>query len=750
MLDPPGTSGVVRGSDGRSVRVDPMIGPYTTGAILAQEEHLLTWTLDHTTDTPAPSPTTPRDLESGTRLDPTQHAAAQAVAGHDPFVLIVGPAGTGKTSTLTAAVVDLERQGRVVFGVAPSNQAAHVLATETGMLADSVAKLLYEHTRPDRPAGAVWALPAGSTLVVDEAGMLPTGDLHQLTQLVDRHKWRLVLVGDPNQLPPVGRGGMFAEILQHTDPVELTVVRRFTAEWEGPASLALRHGDPDVLATYQHHDRIRTGTFDEHTHTITDQWLAHTAAGETVAITAATNDEVERLNTSIQDARVARGDLDPTQAVAGGHGDQLHPGDVVATRRNDRTLTTDRGHIIKNRALWTVTHTDPDAGTATLHGRDGTIALPVEYLREYVRLAYATTVYGTQGATVDWAITLVSGATDHRNLYVGATRGRQVNEMYVIADSMEDARDVLEQALVRDRVDTPAVTVRRELLEQEHGRGVAVEAPAPTAIPQSPNERSGVGTPEEPPAVAAAAGPPDARPAEPTPRDPFHGLETVAHALHRLETERAARAEPREEYRALQTRLHTLRREREQLDKSWSPYQTTPVDGWAIARHNAHADINQLTAQLAHTPLGHRRSVRRLLEQAQERLETAETGWQGVYQQEAGRLDPLIRQAEHALERAAVPEPVGERDRQIDKAIGWLQWETSVDNQDRPTLESLHELRERLVEGRELTPRQWAVVAAVDGELEVRGAQYETTLTAQQTRQRERQLHRDQGPELGL
>ena len=60
LLDPPGTSGVVRGSDGRSVRVDPMIGPYTTGAILAQEEQLLTWTLDHTTDTPAPSTTTAR------------------------------------------------------------------------------------------------------------------------------------------------------------------------------------------------------------------------------------------------------------------------------------------------------------------------------------------------------------------------------------------------------------------------------------------------------------------------------------------------------------------------------------------------------------------------------------------------------------------------------------------------------------------------------------------------------------------
>ena len=250
--------------------------------------------------------------------------------------------------------------------------------------------------------------------------------------------------------------------------------------------------------------------------------------------------------------------------------------------------------------------------------------------------------------------------------------------------------------------------------------------------------------------VVAAAGTPDARPRQPTPTHPFHGLETVAQALHRLEAERAARTEPREQYQALQTRLHTLQREREQLDKQWSPYQTTPLDGWAIARNNAHADINTYTARLAHTSLGHRRPVRRLLDQAHERLDTAETGWQAVYDQEARRLDPLIRQAERALEQAAVPEPVGERDQQLEKAIGWLQWETSIGNHNRPTLESLHERREQLAAGREDASSRQAIVDAVDSELEVRSGQHEATLVAQRSRHRERHLQWDHGPELGL
>ena len=445
-LDPPSPDrgdGGVRG-DGRSVRIDPMVGPYTTGAILAQEEHLITWALDHTPDVAHPSVTTARVLTGGIRLDSTQHAAAAAVAGHDELVVIVGPAGTGKTTMLAAAVTDLHTQGRGVFGVAPSNQAAHVLAVETAMATDSVAKLLYEHARADRSAGSGWQLAVGTTVVVDEAGMLATGDLYELTVLADRYRWRLVLVGDPFQLPAVGRGGMFGELAGYTTPIELDRVRRFTNDWEGPASLALRRADPTVIDTYERHGRVRAGTFDDLATAVTEVWLRDRDDGRTVAITAATNDEVDRLNTSIQNARLQLGHLDPAWAVPGGGGDRLHPGDLVATRANRRDLTTTSGVMIKNRALWTVAHTAPGTGDVTLVGADGTVTVPADYVRDHVRLAYAATVYGTQGATMDHAITMVSGATDHRNLYVGATRGRDSNELYVIADDVTDARDVLE------------------------------------------------------------------------------------------------------------------------------------------------------------------------------------------------------------------------------------------------------------------------------------------------------------------
>ena len=65
-----------------------------------------------------------------------------------------------------------DAQGRPVFGVAPTAKAARYLERDTGMRADTVAKLLHEWQRTDRPPRPQCQLPAGATVVVDEAGML--------------------------------------------------------------------------------------------------------------------------------------------------------------------------------------------------------------------------------------------------------------------------------------------------------------------------------------------------------------------------------------------------------------------------------------------------------------------------------------------------------------------------------------------------------------------------------------------------
>ena len=384
-------------------------------------------------------------------------------------MIVVGAAGTGKTTMLARAVEHLAEHQRDVFAAAPTAKAARVLARETGAPADTVAKLIHEWTRPDRPPNPTWNLPTGSTLIIDEAGMLNTSDLHTITQLADTNDWRVVLLGDPHQLHAVGRGGMFEELCAAGRVNELTRIHRFSEWWEPSASLALRRGDPRAISSYVLHDRVAGGTIEQHLATIADRWMTATADGQTLAVTATTNDHVDLINRTIQRRRLESGDIVNDQAAVGMNGQAIHVGDQIATRRNDRHLRTSSGDMVRNRETWTVTDiTDIGDIVARRNDSNDIVALPAGYVAEHVQLGYAITEPGNQGDTHDLALALVTPATTSRGLYVEMTRGRHENTALVVTgdQSIESAIDVLTQVLASDRADTPAIAQRRELAAQ--------------------------------------------------------------------------------------------------------------------------------------------------------------------------------------------------------------------------------------------------------------------------------------------
>jgi conjugative relaxase-like TrwC/TraI family protein len=464
-LDPTGST-VCRSSDGRSVWIEPTALGLTSEAVLIEEEQIITWAIDAQLDDPNPSPTVDSD-----GLDVLQADAAAAVAGWDDLVLVVGPAGTGKTLMLARAREDLHRQVAPVFGLAPTAKAARVLERDTGIVSDTVAKLLYEWSRPDLEPDSPYRLPVTTTVIVDEAGMIGTHDLRTLVGLTRDNEWRLVLVGDPQQLQAVGRGGLFAELCRNGRVYHLEHVHRFTHAWEAEASLLLRDGDPQALDSYEAHGRIIPGALDDHLDEIAQQWIDRYEGRETVAVVASTNDHVDLLNAAIQDVRLVAGELDPGTAVPIAGGEVAHVGDVVATRRNERRFLTTDGEPVRNRELWTVTATHPDGSLTVIHNdRRGQVVLRAEYVGEHVRLGYAATEPGYQSDTVTIGVSLADAATTRRGLYVAMTRGREENSIHVITDSSDvaEARDVLERILAVDRSDMPAVTQRRQLAEQDH------------------------------------------------------------------------------------------------------------------------------------------------------------------------------------------------------------------------------------------------------------------------------------------
>ncbi len=469
----PVPAGVSLRRDGRPISEAAVERALTTQAILNEEEQLIVWaqrrqSLDAThTRIPA--------VGYRGELTVAQAEAVTAVIGSRGLELIVGPAGTGKTTALAPAVAHLQVKRRHVFGVAPTAAAAEVLATETGIAADTLDKLLTEHQHPHRPPRPVYDLPAGTTVLVDEAGTASTPKLAELARLADQHRWRIVLIGDPRQFSAVGRGGMFAHLVDAYGAVQLDQVHRFRHHWERTASLRLRDGDPGVLTEYERHGRLHGGTPEQMETDVIDAWQQARRRGETVALMANSTDTVDRLNRIAQHTRILMGELDPSVSRVRTGDEWMLVGDEVVTRRNDRVLRTDRGLMVKNRDHWTIETIHPDH-SVILTGRTGTVRLPAEYVAEDLQLGYAQTSHATQGRTVDTALLLVDTLIDSRGLYTPMTRGRDSNHAFVVVDDNQTAVDVLTQTVTRDWIDQPAVT-RRAQLDPHRSRQLAPAGP---------------------------------------------------------------------------------------------------------------------------------------------------------------------------------------------------------------------------------------------------------------------------------
>ncbi len=380
--------------------------------------------------------------------------------------VLVGPAGTGKSTTMAGlrAVWEREHGAGSVLGLAPSAAAAEVLGAEIGIDADNISKWLHEHRqRPQRqleldelerglsdsshpqhgaPATAQrvaglrasldrWALRAGQIAIVDEASLAGTFALEELVSAAADAGAKVLLVGDPHQLSAVEAGGMFGALVRdRPDAPELADVRRFTHAWEKDASLLIRAGKDHVVDVYDQHERISSGTREELLAEIYAAWKADVDLGVTSLMIAGDSATVAELNRRARADRIAGGHVAERGVEVAGE-QHVGVGDEIVTRQNDRRLRTERGWV-KNGDRWFVTHTHGD-GCLTVRrgGGGGEVKLPADYAAEHVELAYATTAHRAQGRTVGTAHAMVSASTTREVLYVAATRGRESNKLYV-------------------------------------------------------------------------------------------------------------------------------------------------------------------------------------------------------------------------------------------------------------------------------------------------------------------------------
>ena len=175
-----------------------------------------------------------------------QQRAAVLMATTQPFSVLTGGAGVGKT-TILRVVIDIARRLELkVIQMALAGRAAKRMTAATGHEALTIARFLQK-----AKAGKLKVTP-DTLVILDEASMLDLPSTFRILRQLPEGA-RVLLVGDPAQLPPIGFGLVFHTLAASAaiPRVELTEVHRQAAQTGIPGIAAdIRVHHVPALAPY--------------------------------------------------------------------------------------------------------------------------------------------------------------------------------------------------------------------------------------------------------------------------------------------------------------------------------------------------------------------------------------------------------------------------------------------------------------------------------------------------------------------
>jgi conjugative relaxase-like TrwC/TraI family protein len=514
--------------------------------------------------------------------------------------LVLGVAGAGKTTTISAVRHAYERAGYRVVGTSTSGQAARTLGAGAGIdTSRTICSLLWrlDHGR--------LTFDASTVIVHDEAGMATDADTLRLLVAAELTGAKVVMVGDHRQLGSVGPGGSLRALLERHRPA-VHVLRENVRQRDPGERTALAHlraGDvARAVAWYAEHDRIVTApTRDDALDAVVDAWATDVERGVDAAMYAWRRANVEELNRRARERMAAAGRLSGPELVAPG-GRSYADGDrvvILAPSADSELVTSERGQVIA---------VDPAAGTLVARMDDNRLQpfAPEDTTVDRLAHGYAVTVHRSQAATVDSTHRYEDGGGRELS-YVAMSRARESSHVYVVADDLDQAvedlvRDWSEQRRVRWAIDTGTPSP-----------GLALERP-PHAMP------------------------------------PDSALRLARLRAERNAVEAAIPSDPRPLLRRLESQLAELHQAQRDLEPGWAHYPSTP--GGEAARALTKARSKRLQAEeFARMDRMDWRSRRYWRRSAREWGEQ-ELAAEGRYDRVAGpELERLCREVDHLEDR---------------------------------------------------------------------------------------------------
>lgn len=387
-------------------------------------------------------------------LSSDQQSAIRHMVSDGQLKVIVGYAGAGKTTSLEVAKEIWSSSGYRIVGAAPTGRAAANLEA-LGISSKTLHKWEQEWERNREQ------LNNRSILILDEAGMVDSRRLHSLLKQSQERGFKIVLVGDPEQLSPIEAGAPTRAILEQVGFAELSSVVRQKKSWQQEATqhLATRQTERGLEAYHQkgfiHYSLdakerliqdwaidLKQGQQDD------NQDKEATEKNASKLILAYTNKEVRDLNQLARsEARKAGQLLGPDQVLTITKSLNLETLDKADTAqasyktprliREDRAfsvgdqvvfLKNDYGLDIRNGQRGRIT--DIQEGFLTVVKEDKkAITFDIDAYG-YIDHGYATTIHKSQGTTVDKTFVYANPGMDSHLTYVALSRHRNDVQVY--------------------------------------------------------------------------------------------------------------------------------------------------------------------------------------------------------------------------------------------------------------------------------------------------------------------------------
>ena len=375
----------------------------------------------------------------------TQQRLAIATAAKKGLLVLTGGPGTGKTTTIKGIINIFERQNLDIALAAPTGRAAKRMSEVTGMEAKTIHRLLeVEWDEDDRP---VFRRDASNplecnALILDELSMI---DIHLFASLLEALPLgcRLILVGDSDQLPPVGAGNVLQDlILSDMLPVVcLSQVFRQALESKiiTNAHKIVNGETPDLKndgKDFFHMERPNPFMTSQTVVELCCERLPKAykwdAFSDIQVICPSKKGETgtQNLNKLLQNA-LNPAEKGKSEIIVAGK--VFRVGDKIMQVKNNYNIEwespSEKGTGIFNGDIGILTAIDTKTSLVTVNFDGREAIIPGEYLSE-LELAYAVTVHKSQGsefkAVIIPAINIVPNLAYRNLLYTAVTRAKDL------------------------------------------------------------------------------------------------------------------------------------------------------------------------------------------------------------------------------------------------------------------------------------------------------------------------------------